>query len=178
MPQALRKSTQQVPSNQTPGGDLQTGVRNANSPVKGAEPLRGSSWRGSCTCTRKKHKGVTGHLYQDNPNSTWNRHRRSRAANLSQPGAEPQKGSQLHDTERKNRRWPRTSWTDTPRSPSKSLRHPQKKQHRGYRKKNPKHKDRNHQRMWPAAKTPKASNRRRERRIDRQSKKGNTKSEA
>ena len=71
--------------------------------MKGAEPLRGSSGRGSCASTRKKHKGVTGHLYQDNPNSTRNRHRRSRAANLSQPGVELQKGSQLHDTERLNR---------------------------------------------------------------------------
>ena len=56
-PQALRKSTQQVPFNQNPGGDQQTGVRQANSPVKGAEPLRGSSRRGSCARTRKKHKG-------------------------------------------------------------------------------------------------------------------------
>ena len=68
---------------------------------------------------------------------------------------------------------------------SKSLRHPQKEerkktQHRCYRKKIPKHKYRDHQRRWPAAKTPKASHlrRERERRIDRQSKKGNTKSEA
>ena len=44
-----------------------------------------------------------------------NHHRRSRAANLSQPGVEPQKGSQLHDTEQKNRRCSRTSWTDTPK---------------------------------------------------------------
>ena len=51
---------------------------------------------------------------------------------------------------------------------SKSLRHPQqeerkKTQHCCYRKKNPKHKDRDHQRRWPAAKTPKASSLRRER---------------
>ena len=56
---------------------------------------------------------------------------------------------------------------------SKSLRHPQKEerkktQHRCYRKKNPKHKYRDHQRRWPAAKTPKASNLRREREENRQ----------
>ena len=42
--------------------------------------------------------GVTGHLYQDTPNPTLNLHRRSRSANRSQLGVEPQKGSQLHDT--------------------------------------------------------------------------------
>ena len=80
---------------------------------------------------------------------------------------------------------PRQAEQTHQRSPSKSLCHPQKEerkktQHHGYRKKNPKHKDRDHQRKWPAAKTPKASNlrRERERRIDRWSKKGNTKSEA
>ena len=61
---------------------------------------------------------------------------------------------------------------------SKSLRHPQqeerkKTQHRCYRKKNPKHKNRDHQRRWPAAKTPKASSLRRER-----EEKCNTKREA
>ena len=68
---------------------------------------------------------------------------------------------------------------------SKSLRHPQKEerkktQHRCHRKKNPKHKYRDYHRRWPAAKTLKVSNlrRERERRRGRRSKKGNTKSEA
>ena len=43
-----------------------------------------------------------------------------------------------------------------------------KTQHRCYRKKNPKHKNRDHQRRWPAAKTPKASHLRREREENRQ----------
>ena len=56
---------------------------------------------------------------------------------------------------------------------SKSLRHPQKEerkktQHRRYRKKIRKHKNRDHQRRWPAAKTPKASHLRREREEKRQ----------
>ena len=169
MPQALRKSTQQVPTNQTPGGDLQTGVRQANSPVKGAESLRGSSGRGSCASTRKKHKGEQDICTKTTPtpretvtagvglSQVWNSRRA--ASCMTQSGktaGAPGQADQTHQ-----------------RSPSKSLRYPQKeerkkKQHCGYRKKNHKHKDRDHQRMWPAAKTPKASNLRRERERERE----------
>ena len=45
------------PSNPTPEVDQQTGVRHANAPVKGEEPRRGSSGRGSCAGTREKPKG-------------------------------------------------------------------------------------------------------------------------
>ena len=65
---------------------------------------------------------------------------------------EPQKGSQLYDTDvpvRVKERGRRNSTAATER-------------------KTPKHKDRNHKRMWSAAKTPKASNRRREREEKRQ----------
>ena len=37
--------------------DQQTGDRHANPPCKGAEPLRGSSRRGSCAGTKKKTRG-------------------------------------------------------------------------------------------------------------------------
>ena len=49
----------------------------------------------------RKLSGESGHLYQDNPNPKLNAHRRSRAANRSQQGVEPEKGSQLYDTQRK-----------------------------------------------------------------------------
>ena len=45
------------PSNPTPRVDQQTGARQADAPVKGAEPRRGSSGRGSCAGTREKPKG-------------------------------------------------------------------------------------------------------------------------
>ena len=99
---------------------------------------------------------------------------------------EPQKGSQLHDTERKK---PQVSQDKLNRHTkggsarayvTPRRRRKKKTQHRCYRKKNPKHKNRDHQRRWPAAKTPKASHlrRERERRIGRRSKKGNAKNEA
>ena len=49
----------------------------------------------------RKPSGESGHLYQDTPNPKLNAHRRSRAANRSQQGVEHEKGSQLHDTQRK-----------------------------------------------------------------------------
>ena len=49
----------------------------------------------------KKPSGESGHLYQDTPNPKLNAHRRSRAVNRSQQGVEPEKGSQLPDTQRK-----------------------------------------------------------------------------
>ena len=108
--------------------DQQTGDRHANPPCKGAEPLRGSSGRGSCAGTKKKTRGEQYNCDKTTPNPMRNHHRRSRAANLSQPAGEPQKGSQLHDTECKNRRCTKTSWTDTPRSLSKSWRHPEQEE--------------------------------------------------
>ena len=49
----------------------------------------------------KKPSGESGHLYQDTPNPKLNAHRRSRAVNRSKQGVEPEKGSQLPDTQRK-----------------------------------------------------------------------------
>ena len=49
----------------------------------------------------RKPSGESGHLYQDTPKPKLNAHHRSRAANRSQQGVEPEKGSQLHDTQRK-----------------------------------------------------------------------------
>ena len=94
--------------------DQQTGDRHANPLGKGAEPLWGSSGRGSCAGTKKKTRGEEANCHKTTPNL------RSRAANLSQPAGEPQKGRQLHNTERKNRRCTKTNRTDTPRSLSKS----------------------------------------------------------
>ena len=99
--------------------DQQTGDRHANPLSKGAEPRRGS-----CAGTKKKTRGEQDNCYKTTHNPMRNHHRRSRAANLSQPAGEPQKGRQLHDTEQKNRRCSMTSRTDTPRRLSKSLRHP------------------------------------------------------
>ena len=115
-----------------------------------------------------------------------NHHRRSRAANLSQPVVEPQKGNQLQDTERKK---PQVAHDKQNRHTKEAQQEPTSPPEGGGRirhstaateRKNPKHKNRDHQRRWPAAKTPKASHlrRERERRIGRRSKKGNTKSEA
>ena len=71
---------------------------------KSAEPRRGNSGRGSCAGTKKKTRGKQDNCDKTTPNPMRNQHRRSRAANLSQPAGEPQKGRQLHDTEWNNRR--------------------------------------------------------------------------
>ena len=47
------------------------------------------------------HKVKNQEVYQDTANPTLNVHCRSSSANLSQLGVEPEKGSQLHDTQRK-----------------------------------------------------------------------------
>ena len=89
--------------------DQQTGDRHAKPTGKGAEPRRGSSGRGSCAGTKKKTRGEQDNCHKTTPNPMRNHHRRSRAANLSQTAEEPQRGRQLHDTERKNRRCSMTS---------------------------------------------------------------------
>ena len=74
----------------------------------------------------RKPSGVSGHLYQDTPNPKLNVHRRSRAANRSQQGVEPEKGSQLHDTQRKTAGAPgKRAEQSHQKSLSKSLPHPQ-----------------------------------------------------
>ena len=89
----------------------------------------------------RKPSGVTGHLYQDTPNPMLNLHCRSRSANRIQLGVEPKKGSQLHDTQQKNRRCPRKNAEQSHQKRlSKSLPHTQqeerkKTQHRRHRKK-------------------------------------------
>ena len=55
------------PLQPTLGVDQQAVDRHANPLGKGAEPRRGSSRRGSCAGTKKKNKGGTGQLSQDNP---------------------------------------------------------------------------------------------------------------
>ena len=55
------------PLQPTLGVDQQAGDRHANPLGKGAEPQRGGSGRGSCAGTKKKNKGGTGQLIQDNP---------------------------------------------------------------------------------------------------------------
>ena len=154
--------------------DQQTGDRHANPPCKGAEPLRGSSGRGSCAGTKKETRGEQYNCDKTTPNPMRNHHRRSRAANLSQPAGEPQKGSQLHDTECKK----------LPVYQDKLNRHTKEAQQErmssragGGRRystaateikfsqgKN----NRDHQRRWAAAQTPKASHQRREREENRQ----------
>ena len=62
---------------------------------------------GAALAQGRKPSGVSGHLYQDTPNPMLNVHCRSMSANRSQLGVEPKKGSQLHDTQRENRRCPR-----------------------------------------------------------------------
>ena len=149
--------------------DQHTGDRHANPPCKGAEPRRGSSGRGSCAVTKKKIRGEQYNRDKTTPNPMRNHHRRSRAANLSQPAGEPQKGRQLHDTECKNRRCTKTSWTHT-KEAQQELTSPlagggrrrystAAKEIKFSQGKN----NRNHQRRWAAAQTSKISHQRRER---------------
>ena len=56
---------------------------------------------GATLAQGRKPSGVSKNLYQDTANPTINAHCRSRSANLNQLGVEPEKGSQLHDTQRK-----------------------------------------------------------------------------
>ena len=133
---------------------------------------------------KRKTRGEQDNCYKTTPNPMRNHHRRSRSANLSQPGGEPQKGRQLHDTERK----PQVSQDKLNRHTKEAQQEPTSPPEGGGRRRHstasterkfPKRKNRDHQRRWPAAKTPRlVTLGERERRIGRRSKKGNTKSEA
>ena len=98
----------------------------------------------------RKPSGVSGHPYQDTPNPKLNVHHRSRAVNRSQQGVEPEKGSQLHDTQRKTTGAPgKRAEQSHQKWHSKSLPQPQqeermKTQLRRHRK-NPTHIYRDHQ---------------------------------
>ena len=77
----------------------------------------------------RKPSGESGHLYQDTPNPKLNAHRRSRAANRSQQGVEPEKGSQLHDMQRKTAGTPvKRAEQSHQKRLSKSLPHPQQEE--------------------------------------------------
>ena len=77
----------------------------------------------------RKPSGVSGHPYQDTPNPKLNVHRRSRAANRSHQGVEPDKGSQLHDTQRKTADAPgKRAEQSHQKRLSKSLPHPQQEE--------------------------------------------------
>ena len=117
----------------------------------------------------RKPSGVTGHLYQDTPNPMLNLHCRSRSVNRSQLGVEPKKGSQLHDTQRKPAGAPgKMQSSHTKRGSARAYPTPSRRRGRRHStaatERNPKHRYRDHQRWWPAAKTHKASYCRRERR--------------
>ena len=165
--------------------DQQTGDRHANPPCKGAEPLRGSSGRGSCAGTEKKTRGEQYNCDKTTPNPMRNYHRRSRAANLSQPAGEPQKGSQLHDTECKIASVPRqaeqTHQGGSARADVTPSRRRKKIQHRYNRNKIlPRQKQQGPpEKVGCSPDPPRLVTRGgRERRIGRRSKEGNTKREA
>ena len=124
---------------------------------------------GAALAQGRKPSGVSGHLYQDTPNPMLNVHCRSRSANRSQLGVEPKKGSQLHDTQRKTAGAPgKMQCSHTKRGSARAYPTPSRRRGRRHStaatERNPTHIYRDHQRWWPAAKTHKASYRRRERR--------------
>ena len=124
---------------------------------------------GAALAQGRKPSGVSGHLYQDIPNPMLNVHCRSRSANRSQLGVEPKKGSQLHDTQRKTAGAPgKMQSSHTKRGSARAYPTPSRRRGRRHStaatERNPTHIYRDHQRWWPAAKTHKASYRRRERR--------------
>ena len=143
----------------TAGVDQQTVAR------KVAEPTKGKQRKGKL-CWHKVENQV---VYQDTANPTINVHCRSRPANRSQIGAEPEKGNQLQDTLRKTAGAPGKGTAATPEEAqqhqkrlNKSLPYTQqeerkKTQLRRHRKKPHRHTHRDHQRWGPAAKTHKAS---------------------
>ena len=128
----------------TAGVDQQTGAR------KVAEPTKGK------LCWHKVENQV---VYQDTANPTINVHCRSRPADRSQIGAEPEKGNQLQDTLRK----PRKGTTATPEEVQQEpTLHPAGGEEEDTalppQKETPHtHTHRDHQRWGPAAKTHKAS---------------------
>ena len=66
--------------------------------VRGQNP-EGESAEGEAAQAQKRKQWGNRNCDKTTPNPMRNQHRRSRAANLSQPAGEPQKGRQLHDTE-------------------------------------------------------------------------------
>ena len=70
-------------------------------PPRVQNPYGEAAEGGAALAQGRKPRGVARHLYQDTVNPTLNSHRRRRLANLRQLGVEPEKGSQLHDTQRK-----------------------------------------------------------------------------
>ena len=120
---------------------------------------------GAALAQGRKPSGVSGHLYQDTPKPMRNVHRRSRAANWSQLGVEPEKGSQLHDKQRKTAGAPgKRQSRHTKSQPHTQQEERKKKYISAATERNPTHTYRDHQRWGPAAKTHKSSYRRRERR--------------
>ena len=134
------------------GVDQRTGAR------KGAEPAKGKQRKGKL----RWHKVENQVVYQDTANPTINVHCRSRPANLSQLGAEPKKGSQLQDTQRKTAGASGKGTAATPKEVQQEpTPHPaggeEKTQLRRHRKKETPYTHRDHQRWGPAVKTQKAS---------------------
>ena len=133
-------------------------------------PPRVQNTEGGAALTQgRKPSGVTEHLYQDTPYPMLNVHCRSRSANRSQLGVEPKKGSQLHDTQWKTAGAPgKMQSSHTKRGSARAYPTPGRRRGRRHSttatERNPTHKYRDHQRWCPAAKTHKASYRRRERR--------------
>ena len=121
--------------------DQQTGDRHANPPCKGAEPLRGSSGRGSCAGTKKKTRGEQYNCDKTTPNpmrnrqDKLNRHTKEAQQELTSPRAG---GGRRYST----------AATEIKFSQGKN--------------------NRDHQRRWAAVQTPKASHQRREREENRQ----------
>ena len=70
-------------------------------PLRVQNPYGEAAERGAALAQGRKPRGVSRHLHQDTANPSLNVHCRRRSANLRQLGAEPEKGSQLHDTQRK-----------------------------------------------------------------------------
>ena len=135
----------------TAGVDQRTGER------KGAEPAKGKQRKGKL----RWHKVENQVLYQDTANPTINVHCRSRPANLSQLGAEPEKGSQLQDTQRKTAG---ASGKGTAATPKEVQQEPTPYPAGGEEEdtapppqKETPYTHRDHQRWGPAAKTQKAS---------------------
>ena len=122
---------------------------------------------GAALAQDRKPSGASGHLYHDTPNPTLNVHCRSRSANRSQLGVEPEKGGQLHDMQQKTAGAPGKS-SHTKRGSARAYLTPNRRRGRRHSsaatERNPTHICRDHQRWWPAAKTHKASYRRRQRR--------------
>ena len=106
------------------------------------------------------HKVENQEVYQDAANPTKNVHCRSRPANLSQLGAEPEKGSQLQDTLRKTAGAPGKGTAATPKEAQQEpIPHPEGGEEDtappSQKERNPTHIHRDHQRWGPAAKTHK-----------------------